>query len=161
MLRAIVVVCLFLTMSVSALADSVPAGWERNDYIAYLILSNFLTNMTMQGDDIFVACVGYGVAGMGDPRRDPSPQLMKALVQKFATGGRHVPLRLDSQCIETPGRVEERETGAAAMFVSVTVGKGGGTASWHHASLWGGGTLYEVHLGQDPPSVTPNGGWDN
>ena len=145
--------------------ENVPAGWERDDYIAYLALSDFLRlpDIHSQPSKAFVACV---VNGMGRPPSryedlpDPSPQLLSALIAEFASGPNKRTIRPGSACHEVPAEgVQERDTGHWAIFVSVEAvppemfGCGTHKASLHHAMLWGQSAFYEVNLERTPPEA--------
>jgi len=150
---AVAVSMLLAMMSVSAVADDVPEGWKRNDCIAYLILSDFLRDMSNGSDKIFVACISNSI-GTDELFSDPSPKLLSALATAFADR-EGVRLRQASECEETTGEVRERKSGTAAMYVWVNENKddpispgladcGEFTVDWHRALLGGGGAYYHL-----------------
>jgi len=146
-------------------AQHVPEGWTRDDYAAYLVLSDFLRLPDIHSEPPvpFVACV---VNGIGKPTTpygelpDPSPRLLNALIDDFASGPQKRPIRPGSACQEVSSRgVEERATGRPAMYVSVNVisreaGCGTHMVNSYHAALWGQGAFYEVDLSETPPTAT-------
>jgi hypothetical protein len=165
-LRGVVAVALIIAMvcgrgSLSR-ADEVPSGWERNDYIAYLVLSNFLGDASAGGEP-FVACVVDGMvqqAAYYDKLPDPSRKVLDALTA--GVDSHKVFIRPGSACHDARDRVEERATGRAAMYVAAELVSsehsycGTHIVNWHHADLWGGGTYYTVDLGHTPPVMPGN-----
>lgn len=144
-------------------ADEVPAGWKRDDYIAYLILSDYLRDMSKDSNEIFVACISNRI-GTDQLFTDPSPKLLNALTTVLADRA-GVKLRRASQCDETTGEVRERKSGAAAMYVWADESKpdplspetpngcGEYEVDWHHAGLWGGGAYYHLNDTKSPIEV--------
>jgi hypothetical protein len=149
------IIVAFATLIMAACAGGVPPGWERDDYLAYLVISDFLRLRDIHGEpsEPFVACI---VNGIGRPSADyedlpdPSPQLLNALISDFSSGTDKRTIRPGSACHEVSARgVEERATGRPAIYVSVDTNEddcGTHLVNSHHAALWGQGAFYRVDL---------------
>jgi hypothetical protein len=139
-------------------AERVPAGWDRDDYIGYLVLFDFLRGASAEGEP-FVVCLVDGMnskPAFYDQLPDANSRLIDALAADFAA---RVTVRPGSTCRNGPHGVEESATGRGAMYVSTDLVEsderacGTHIVSWWHAVLWGGGTFYAVDLRKDPPAV--------
>lgn len=148
---------LLVLLTVSCRTNDLPEGWERDDYIAYLAISDFLRQPSPHREPS-VVCVVNGIgahAAYYDKLPDPSLKLLDGLTTEFA-GSHTYTFRPGSACHDVLGVVRERTTGRDAMYISVSRSRpeqilcGGYEVDWHHAVLWGGGAYYAVNLDQEP-----------
>lgn len=155
----------------------IPNGWDRNDYIAYLIFSDALqqARKNPNSSKFPIFCIADNVGLDSPDLHDPSAKLMESLLADNEDVPSNLKLRLASEC-EARGSgqaIVERSTGSDAMWFVVGGGKTAGattgsgnpstkptryTLGWHNAPLLGGGVTYRIEESQNSLIVIRNEG---
>jgi hypothetical protein len=156
---------LLMALSSAARSEEIPDGLSPSDYIASLLIADFLHHWTL-GTRTEVACIANCI-GRGEGKcGDPSPALLRVLAAKFEATHRAY-IRPISACDagEENIHVQEISTGRDGVFlilhdyVDVTTpilekelgidippqDCGPYELYWHAAGLSGGSSTYRVH----------------
>jgi len=146
-----------------ACADGVPQGWDRNDYIAYLAISDMI-KAEFNEPWLRTACVSVAKDDVTRLNSEPSPEVLKALTSDLADVG--LWFHPASDCVDARDGVKERSNQRKAIFVyfyplnssdSSGLARIGCTAEyaagWHSAGMWGNGYFYRVVDGADRVSI--------
>ncbi|WP_395022797.1 hypothetical protein [Dongia sp.] len=161
MVRARIVGMAMLALLVSgpARAEGIPDGWQEKDYIAYLLLRDFLRNGGVQFiDDGDVVCIANGIASDAKSR-DPSERLIQSLTDALADAGRGLVLRLDSACHRDGFGFKETATGRSAVSITVEDARDecGYLIFWSIGRGTGQGRSFDLDRKQDPWAVHSTG----